>query len=98
MRRSMLPKLLVFALAATLASAQFGAKREPPKAPAVKSDIKIIKCQVCEAMAKQAGAIVKELKEAASGKKVRSMEAQLPCGHYVSSPGSHLCKMCCIGG
>ncbi len=95
---NMMLKLLALALAATLASAQFGGKREPPKAPAVKSDIKFIKCQVCEAMAKQAGAIVKELKEAASGKKVRSMDAQLSFGHYTRSTVSHIRSMCCLGG
>ncbi len=45
---------------------------EEPKALAVKSDIQYIRCQVCEAMAKQAQRAVKTMREAlTAGKKVR---------------------------
>jgi hypothetical protein len=54
------------------ASAQFGGKRPPPpKAPVWKGDLKFIRCQTCEAMAKQTVKIVKNLKEEAGGKKVK---------------------------
>ncbi|GLI59428.1 hypothetical protein VaNZ11_001311, partial [Volvox africanus] len=54
-----------------LASAQFGGPKRPkPKAPVNKDDIKYIKCQVCEAMAKEARNIAKDLGQLAGAKKV----------------------------
>ncbi len=47
--------------------AQFG-KRTDSKEPAVNSDIPFIKCQVCEAIAKQAHRAVKDLRATKTGK------------------------------
>ena len=70
---------LIFCFA-VLASAQFGGKRPPPpKAPVWKEDIKYIRCQVCEAMAKQALRTVKSMKDEAGAKRVRLNEPQAAC-------------------
>lgn len=39
-----------------------GGNKPPPKVPAVKADIPFIKCQVCEAIIKQAREVVKDLR------------------------------------
>ena len=63
--------MLLLGFAAT-ALAQFGGPKRPkPKAPVIKEDLKYIRCQVCEAMAKEARNIVKDLTEIAGAKKVR---------------------------
>lgn len=55
--------------------AQFGGPKRPkPKAPVRKDDIKYIKCQVCDAMAKEARNVVKDLGKLAGVKKVRLVE------------------------
>jgi hypothetical protein len=66
-------RLVAIALLAfgAVASAQFGGQKRPkPKAPVIKDDIKYIRCQVCESMAKETGRMVKELSELAGNKKV----------------------------
>ncbi|PNW84622.1 hypothetical protein CHLRE_03g151700v5 [Chlamydomonas reinhardtii] len=71
MARLNLLQLCVLGLCLAVASAQFGGKRPPkPKAPVAKGDIKYIKCQVCEAIAKQSIKATKDLIEQAGPKKV----------------------------
>lgn len=69
--------LLVVALAllgcAVEAQAQFGMGKRPPKpkAPIRREDLPLIKCQVCEGIAKQALKATRTLKEEAGPGKVR---------------------------
>lgn len=73
-------RLLLLLTLVVAASAQFGGKPpDKPKSPASKADIKFIRCQVCEAMAKQARDIIKAEKELAAGKKVRCGRAGKVC-------------------
>ena len=59
-----------------------GMGKKEEKIPAVKSDIKYIRCQVCEHLAKQARNVVKALQaELKPGKKVRT-----ELEHYHGSP------------
>ncbi|KXZ48637.1 hypothetical protein GPECTOR_26g540 [Gonium pectorale] len=70
MKRNNLLRLLLLALVVA-ASAQFGGPKRPKKkSPVAKDDIKYIKCQVCEAIAKQARNIKKDLQAVAGPKKV----------------------------
>ncbi|GIL97412.1 hypothetical protein Vretimale_3063 [Volvox reticuliferus] len=66
--------VLLFAFIA-VASAQFGGPKRPKtKAPVNRDDIKYIKCKVCEAMAKEARNVVKELGELAGAKKINEAD------------------------
>ena len=64
-----LARLLLFTMVVA-ASAQFSGKRDKPKSPAFKSDIKYIQCDVCDAMTKEARHVVKLLKIEARNLKV----------------------------
>lgn len=75
--RSMAPILAVFLAVMLLlpeAQAQMGAGGAKQKAPAVKSDLKYIRCSVCEEMVKNIHRDVKQMRDE-QGKKVCNDDA-----------------------
>lgn len=74
--------LFLLLVAPLLAVAQFGGKRPPPpKAPVRKEDLKFIRCQTCELMARQSVRIYKSLHEEAGPKRVRLCHL---CHHFLA--------------
>ena len=70
--------LLAVLICTATAQGQFGGPGAKPTAKAVKSDVKYIKCQVCEAIAKHAIREVKAMREELKpGKKVS------PCHQFL---------------
>lgn len=67
-----MPLALCLLLFAAHCSAQFGmGKPSGPEAKAVRSDVKFIKCEVCEQLAKQAYRQVSAFKKEAAEKKMK---------------------------
>ncbi len=72
MRGGQWPLLLCLLLSASWCSAQFGmGKPSGPEATAVRSDVKYIKCEVCEQLAKQAYRQVSAFKKESAAKKLK---------------------------
>ena len=95
MPRLQLLLLLVAVLICTAtAQGQFGGPGAKPTAKAVKSDVKYIKCQVCEAIAKHAIREVKAMREELKpGKKVRHAINGVLQGHLLTVPGRQICHI-----
>lgn len=88
--------LLAVLICTATVQGQFGGPAAKPAAKAVKSDVKYIKCQVCEAIAKHAIREVKTMREQLKpGKKVSHVINGVRKGHPsqcqedASAPCSH---------
>ena len=86
--------LLAVLICTATVQGQFGGPAAKPAAKAVKSDVKYIKCQVCEAIAKHAIREVKTMREQLKpGKKVSHVINGVPQGPSLKVPERRICPV-----